>query len=303
VAFVIDPQLLGLEDAVAYVTGAGQGIARGCALQLAQAGCHVAVVDVDGDKGRACVAEIEALGRRATFLEADVLDPAGIVQVVNDTETRLGPVEVACHVVGNPAHAPKPLLDITLAEWDLTVHRNLGSAFLGTQAAARAMIERRTPGRIVNVASSSGVVGAPNVADYGAAKAGVIHLTKSAAMELGRYGIRVNCIVPGTHARPEDPAAPPPTPAMARFRRMAAAAPPLGRLGDPYETGGLAVFLASKLSSYMTGHVVWSDGGVAHTTARPPVGMAMIPKAIEHLEWVRDLHAADAAADTAGASS
>jgi NAD(P)-dependent dehydrogenase (short-subunit alcohol dehydrogenase family) len=292
-ALVVDPQLLGLEDAVAYVTGAGQGIARGCALQLARAGCHVAVVDVDADKGRACVAEIEALGRRSIFVHADVMDPAGVAQLIADTESRLGPVEVACHVVGNPAHAPKPLLDITLEEWNATVHRNLGSAFLGTQAAARAMIEHRVAGRIVNVASSSGVVGAPNVADYGAAKAGVIHLTKSAAMELGRFGIRVNCIVPGTHARPEDPAAPPPTPAMARFRRLAAAAPPLGRLGDPYETGGLAVFLASALSSYMTGHVVFSDGGVVHTTARPPVGMAMIPQAVEHLDWVRDLYGRD----------
>jgi len=294
VAFVVDPQLLGLEDAVAYVTGGGQGIARGCALQLALAGCHVAVVDVDGDKGRACAAEIEALGRRSTYVEADVLSPEGVAEVVAETQSRLGPVEVACHVVGNPAHAPKPLLDITLDEWNATVHRNLGSAFLGTQAAARAMIEHRVAGRIVNVSSSSGVVGAPNVADYGAAKAGVIHLTKSAAMELGRYGIRVNCIVPGTHARPEDPAAPPPTPAMARFRRLAAAAPPLGRLGDPYETGGLAVFLASTLSSYMTGHVVWSDGGVAHTTARPPVGMTMVPQAIAHLEWVQELHRSDA---------
>jgi 2-deoxy-D-gluconate 3-dehydrogenase len=294
VTFVVDPHLLGLEDTVAYVTGAGQGIARGCALQLARAGCHVAVVDVDADKGRACVAEIEALGRRSVLVEADVLDPVGVAAMIAETEARLGPVEVACHVVGNPAHAPTPLLDTTLDEWNATVHRNLGSAFLGTQAAARAMIEHQVAGRIVNVASSSGVVGAPNVADYGAAKAGVIHLTKSAAMELGRYGIRVNCIVPGTHARPDDPAAPPPTPAMARFRRLAAAAPPQGRLGDPYETGGLAVFLASTLSSYMTGHAVFSDGGVVHTTARPPVGMTMIPRAIEHLDWVQELHRRDA---------
>jgi NAD(P)-dependent dehydrogenase (short-subunit alcohol dehydrogenase family) len=136
------------------------------------------------------------------------------------------------------------------------------------------------------------------VADYGAANAGVIHFTKSAAMELARYGIRVNCIVPGTHSRASEPGAAPPTPAMAEFRRRAALAPPLQRLGDPYETGGLAVFMASKLSGYMTGHAVYSDGGVVHTTARPPVGMTMIPDAIAGLQWVQELHQREAAGGT-----
>ena len=292
--FAIDPELLGLQDAVALVTGAGQGIARGCALQLAKAGCHVAVIDIDSDKGQSTVKEIEALDRRAVFIEANVLDPAGVRQMVRDTVDALGSLEVACNVVGNPGHPAQPILDLDLDTWNATVHRNLGTAFLGTQAEAQAMIERQIPGRIINVASSSGVVGAPNVADYGAANAGVIHFTKSAAMELARYGIRVNCIVPGTHARPPAPGDPPPTPAMAQFRRMAAQAPPIRRLGDPYETGGLAVFMASKLSGYMTGHAVYSDGGVVHTTARPPVGMTMIPDAIAGIDWVRELHGREA---------
>lgn len=294
--FVIDPGLLGLEDVVAYVTGAGQGIGQGCALQLAAAGCHVAVLDRDGDAGRATAARVEQLGRRAVYVEADALDADAMRDAIASVRTQLGPPEVACHVVGNPAHAPKPLLDITLDEWNRTVHQNLGSAFIGTRAAALAMIESHLPGRIVNVSSSSGVVGAPNVADYGAAKAGVIHLTKSASMELARYGIRVNCIVPGTHERTGTKVDAPVTPAMAQFRALAAKAPPLGRLGDSYETGGLAVFLASRLSSYMTGHAVFSDGGVVHTTARPPVGMDMVPEALSHVAWVRDL-AAGASAD------
>ena len=293
-AFTIDPDLLGLEDAVALVTGAGHGIARGCALQLAKAGCHVAVIDIDSDNGRSTVKEVEAIGRRAVFIEADVLDPAGVQQMVQETVRALGSLDVACNVVGNPGHPPLPILDLDLDTWNATVHRNLGTAFLGTKEEAQAMIERQIPGRIVNVASSSGIVGAPNVADYGAANAGVIHFTKSAAMELARYGIRVNCIVPGTHSRPPVPGAPPPTPAMAQFRRMAEQAPPIRRLGDPYETGGLAVFMASKLSGYMTGHAVYSDGGVVHTTARPPVGMTMIPNAISGLEWVRELHEREA---------
>jgi NAD(P)-dependent dehydrogenase (short-subunit alcohol dehydrogenase family) len=288
VAFVIDPSLLGLEDQVALVTGAGQGIAKGCALQLAKAGCHVSVVDIDPTKGRATVSEIEGLGRRAVFVHADVLDVDGVRRMVGETIEALGSLDVACNVVGNPGHPPMPLVDVTLDDWNATVHRNLGTAFLGTQAEALAMIERRVPGRIINVASSSGVVGAPNIADYGAANAGVIHFTKSAAMELARYGIRVNCIVPGTHGRATPPEND--TPAMRRFRELAAKAPPLGRLGDPYETGGVAVFLASNLSTYVTGHALFSDGGVVHTTARPPVGLTMLPQALHHLDWVRELH-------------
>jgi 2-deoxy-D-gluconate 3-dehydrogenase len=298
-AFAIDPDLLGLEDAVALVTGAGQGIARGCALQLAKAGCHIAVVDINGDKGRSTVKDVEAFGRRAMFIEADVLSPEGVHQMVQDAVGELGSLDVACNVVGNPGHPAMPILDVDLETWNATVHRNLGTAFLGTKEEAQAMIERHIPGRIINVASSSGIVGAPNVADYGAANAGVIHFTKSAAMELARYGIRVNCIVPGTHARAPEPGAPPPTPGMAEFRRMAELAPPIRRLGDPYETGGLAVFMASKLSGYMTGHAVYSDGGVVHTTARPPVGMTIIPQSIAGVQWVQELHEREASEGSA----
>jgi NAD(P)-dependent dehydrogenase (short-subunit alcohol dehydrogenase family) len=279
--FSIDPALLGLEDEVALVTGAGHNIAKGCAVALARAGCHVAVVDLDAEAGAATVKEVEALGRRAAFIEADVRDPDGVQQMVDETLRRLGSLDVACNVVGNPGHAVKPFLDTTLEEWNTTLHRNLGTAFLGTKAEAIAMIERRIPGRIINFASSSGVVGAPTIADYGAANAGVIHFTKSAAMEVARYGLRVNCIVPGTHRRDGTE--------LSEFAKLAAKAPPLGRLGRAEETAGVAVFLASSLSSYVTGHAVFSDGGVVHTTARPPVGLGMTAEAIAHVEWTRDL--------------
>jgi NAD(P)-dependent dehydrogenase (short-subunit alcohol dehydrogenase family) len=118
----------------------------------------------------------------------------------------------------------------------------------------------------------------------GAANAGVIHFTKSAATELALYGIRVNCAVPGTHwtenmrRSAEDPNT---APEQKEFIRLANNAPPLERLGEPIETAGVAVFLASNLSAYVTGHSILSDGGVTHTTARPPVGLAMKPKAFE----------------------
>src|SRR5436309_1320843 len=95
--FSIDPELLGLTDAVALVTGAGHGIARGCALQLAKAGCHVAVVDVDSQGGQGVAKEVEALGRRAAYIDADVLDPAGVTRMVQKTIAALGSLDVACN--------------------------------------------------------------------------------------------------------------------------------------------------------------------------------------------------------------
>jgi 2-deoxy-D-gluconate 3-dehydrogenase len=289
--FAIDPALLGLVDAVALVTGGGLGIAKGCALRLAQAGCHVAIADLNPEVGKATVREIEKLGRRSVFIRADVREEASVREMVARTLAELGSLDVACNVVGNLSHGPRPFLDLSLDEWNATVHRNLGTTFLCTRAEAIAMVERRIPGRIINVASSSGVVGGPNVADYGAANAGVIHFTKSAAMELARFGIRVNCIIPGTHETESSrarSAAGGQDPGMEKFRELAAKAPPLGRLGEPLETGGLAVFLASNLSSYVTGHGVFSDGGVVHTTARPAVGMAMLPQALAHVDWVKE---------------
>lgn len=256
------------------------------ALRLAQAGCHVALVDINPSAAEGTAREIQTLGRNAIVIEADVRSEDGIKAMVRAAVDGLGSLDVACNVVGNLSHGPKPFLDLTLDEWNETVHRNMGTTFLGTKYEAIAMIELGVPGRIINVASSSGVVGGPNVSDYGAANAGVIHFTKSAAMELARFGLRVNCIIPGTHETERsraNAAQANQDPGMVKFREAAAKAPPLGRLGDPMDTGGLAVFLASNLSSYVTGHGVFSDGGVVHTTARPPVGLDMMPTALAHI--------------------
>jgi NAD(P)-dependent dehydrogenase (short-subunit alcohol dehydrogenase family) len=144
---------------------------------------------------------------------------------------------------------------------------------LCTQVEALAMIRLGIPGRIINISSLSGVVAAPNAAGYGAANAGVVHLTRSAALELGRYGIRVNCIVPGTHRTEAVVKAVAENPSIAEWVRVVGASTPLGRIGDVAETAGAAVFLASNLSAYVTGQELVSDGGVHHTTSRPPMGM------------------------------
>lgn len=277
------PDGLGLAGRIAIVTGGGNGIARSTALRLAGAGCDVAVVDLDADAAERTVAEVEALGRRAIAVQADLTDSEAPCRMVAATVERLGAPSVAVNVCGGTGGVFKPFLDITVDEWRRPIELNLTSTFLSCQAEAIAMVHGGRGGAIVNVGSTSGIAAAPNLSGYGAANAAVIHFTKSAALELAPFGIRVNCVVPGTHwtegtrrlATSEDS-----SPEVKAFYAQAAAATPLGRLGEADETSGVALFLASDLSSYLTGHHVISDGGLMNTTARPAFGGAIVPEAL-----------------------
>ena len=285
-SFVVDRDLLGLEDSVAIVTGGASGLAKATAILLARAGCHVAVADINDEGAAVTAGEVERHGRRSLALHADVTDQSQVTAMVDDTVRGLGPVAVAVNAVGLFHTGIMSFVDYSLEEWNDAFTMQLTTTLFCMQAEAVAMVRDKVSGRIINFGSSSGVVGAPTIAHYGAANAGVIHFTKSAAMELAPYGIRVNCVVPGTHWTEnmrrnfDDPNL---APERKEFIRLANAAPPMGRLGEPVETAGVAVFLASNLSSYMTGHSILSDGGVTHTTARPAVGLAVKPKAFEGL--------------------
>jgi NAD(P)-dependent dehydrogenase (short-subunit alcohol dehydrogenase family) len=277
------PELFGLEGAVALVTGAGNGIARATALQLAAVGCDVAVVDLDLEAAERTADEVRALGRKAVAIGKDLTDPSAPAGMVDEAVASLGPISVAVNVCGGTAGVNKPFLDLSLEEWHKPAQLNLDSTFLSCQAEAIAMVKHGKRGAIVNVGSTSGITSAPNLAGYGAANAGVIHFSKTAAIELAPYGIRVNCLVPGTHwtALTRHRATSPDSPPQVRaFFDQAGAATPLGRLGEADETSGAAVFLASALSAYMTGHAVISDGGILHTTARPAFGGQLVPDAI-----------------------
>ncbi|MFI5042936.1 MAG: SDR family oxidoreductase, partial [Acidimicrobiales bacterium] len=278
--FAMDNELLGLRDAVALITGGARSIGRGCALLLARAGCHVVVADIAD--GEAAVAEIEALGRTAAYERGDMRSKTDIQRIVDATIARFGRLDVAVNTVGS-TKGPKPFLDIDIEAWDDVVTQNLSTTVLSTQVEALAMIKLGIRGRIINIASLSGVAAAPNAAGYGAANAGVIHMTRSAALELARYGIRVNCIVPGTHYTEAVHEALVRDPQIAEWVRMTGEACPLGRIGEVWETAGVAVFLASKLSSFVTGEEIVSDGGTLHTTARPPIGMATEADAVLRL--------------------
>ena len=287
-AWEIDSELLGLEDKIAVVTGGGgAGMGGQHCRQLARAGCHVVVADVDPEGGEATVQAVEEIGRRAIFVQANTRVRADVERLLEATVEAFGRIDIAVnHVGGMGETGPTPFLDYTDEGWDDVVEHNLKSTFLCCRAEALAMIRQGGDGRIINVASSSGVVGGESIAAYGASKAGVIHLTKSLAQELARYGIRVNCIVPGTHSNPRQEAmlGDPDVPEERKaFMRRASAAPPLGRLGQPWETAGLAVFFASNLSSYVTGTALLSDGGVTLTTARPPVLLGVEAEAVTQM--------------------
>ncbi|KAB2341545.1 SDR family NAD(P)-dependent oxidoreductase [Actinomadura rudentiformis] len=276
--------MLGLAGRVALVTGGGNGIARATALRLATAGCDVAVVDLDPEAAERTATEIRELGREAVALEKDLTVPTAHTEMVEGTVTALGDLSVAVNVCGGTGGVTKSFLDMSIGDWHKPLVLNLDTTFLSCQAEAISMVRGGRPSTIVNVASSSGVAAAPNLAGYGAANAGVVHFTKTAAIELAPYGIRVNCIVPGTHwtagtrHRATSPDSPP---AVREFFTTAESVTPLGHLGEPEETAGVALFLASDLSSYMTGHAVVSDGGILHTTARPAFGESKVPDAIK----------------------
>lgn len=283
--FTIDPGLLGLEDQVALVVGGGgPGIGRATAVQLARAGCHIAIADISDEFAGENVKMIEALGRRAIFIKANVRDGRQVKRMVAEAVGAFGRLDVAVNVVGG-GMGPTCFLDITEEQWDGVMEMNLKTTFLCCQAEALAMIERDTPGRIINVGSSAGVSGAATLSAYGASKAGVIHLTKSIALELAPYNIRVNCLIPGPHVPHEGQRrsmnAPGSPPEFKKYMETRGSLTPMGRAGGQMETAGLAVFFASKLSSYVTGHSLLSDGGITHTTARPPAGLDMKAKILK----------------------
>lgn len=275
--------MLGLRGLTAVVVGGAAGLGAAVSRRLADAGCKVAVADIADEAGESLAEQIRDAGGAALYRHADARRRTDLREVIAAARSELGPLAVAVNVVGNPGGTAgiKPFLDMTDDDIRSRLELNFLTTFAACQEEALAMIEDGTPGRIVNFGSSSGIVGAPNICGYGAAKAAVAHFTISASMELARYGIRVNCVVPGTHGNPN--AGPPANERMAEFRRRAAEAPVLRRLGEADETAGAAVFLASDLSGYMTGHTVISDGGVVHTTARPPVGMDLEPQAVRRL--------------------
>ncbi len=261
--------LFQLTNTPSLVIGGASGIGRATALMLGQVGASVAVADLDPAGAAAVAAEITDAGGTATSLGGDVLDPAGATAVVDGAYDALGGLEVVVNIIGFAAWSP--ILDYDLDTWNHDILRNLNQHLFVGQAAARRFIDDGVAGRIAMVASVSGLYGAPNHAAYGAAKAGVMSLTRSMADEWGRHGIRINGVAPDSIRTPRVAAGFEAAGITDPDAIMRADGVPLGRWGHPDEIAGPLVFLVSKLASFMSGQTLVVDGG---TRAHFPHGGA-----------------------------
>jgi NAD(P)-dependent dehydrogenase (short-subunit alcohol dehydrogenase family) len=244
-----------LDDQVALVTGAASGIGRGIALGLAASGAEVACFDLAGPALDSVVAEIGETGRHAIAVAGDVTDPDSLTEAVARTESDLGPLTLAVNSAGVADAAPAE--SMSLQQWRRVVDIDLTGVFLSCQAEARAMLPRGR-GAIVNIASMSGSIVNRGLlqAHYSSAKAGVVHLSRSLAMEWADRGVRVNAISPGYTATPMNS-----RPEVADQVRRFEADTPLGRMARVDELVGPAIFLLSDAASFCTGVDLLVDGG------------------------------------------
>jgi NAD(P)-dependent dehydrogenase (short-subunit alcohol dehydrogenase family) len=243
-----------LEGRTAIVTGAGRGVGKGIALELARAGCRVAVnYHASQEAAEATVAEIQALGVQAFAVHANVSVATEVHGMIDTVLGRFSTLDILVNNSG--IQTWKPLLDVTEAEWDAVIDTNLKGCFLCTQAAAMHMRDGGG-GSIINIGSGCNRVAFPQLVAYTASKGGIEMLTKVAALELGPYRIRVNCVAPGAieieRTKRESPDY------AGTWGRMA----PLGRVGTPEDVGRAVVLLASDDSAFITGQTLWVDGGV-----------------------------------------
>ena len=244
-----------LDGKAALVTGAGTGLGAAMALGLAQAGADVAVLGRRTNLVEETARRIEALGRRALAIGADVTKADEVARAVERTEKALGGIGILINGAG--VINADPSVDVSPEDFRFVVDVNLTGAFLCAQAAGRGMLARGA-GSIVSIGTFLGERGhRPARAAYNASKYGVVGLTKSLAMEWGGRGVRVNCICPGVHRTPMvKPALKGPTNEDWLKEKTI-----LGRMGEPEDIVGLAVFLASDASAYITGESIFEDGG------------------------------------------
>lgn len=241
-----------LKDKVAIITGGGRNIGEETAKLFAQEGAKVAVVDLDKERGGAVAKAIKAAKGQAEAFFADVSDPAQVDKLVKDITETFGRVDI---LVNNVAITDnKKIFDITLDEWNKVLAVTLTSPFLMGRAAARQMVAQKSPGVIINVGSTSGFYGRSEAIAYTAAKGGVSNLTKSMAIQLAPYDIRVVMAVPNKIGSPVGQDIFDPNRPVVNLRK--------NRAGTPMHVAKVLLFLASDDADFVSGSAVFVDAGV-----------------------------------------
>jgi NAD(P)-dependent dehydrogenase (short-subunit alcohol dehydrogenase family) len=262
----MDATDISLEGQTALVTGGGGGIGRACALAFAQMGANVAVVDIVPERCEEVLARVRELGRDGLALPANVMDADAVRDAVETTAERFGRFDILVNNAGGVTR--RAFADLSEKNWRRHIDFNLISNLAATSTAIPHMIAGGRGGSIINVTSIEGARAAPGYAVYAACKAGINNLTRTLAVELSEHGIRVNAIAPdytvtpgtrGNFTGPVDESKwyQPSEAQVDVIRRRI----PLGRPGVDSECGSVAVFLASRMSSYVTGTIIPVDGG------------------------------------------
>jgi NAD(P)-dependent dehydrogenase (short-subunit alcohol dehydrogenase family) len=248
--------MTGTDNDVALVSGAGSGIGRATAKRFAADGAQVVAVDIDVDGGQETVSDIEAAGGEATFVEADVTDEGDIEEMVSVAVDSYGGLDCAFNNAGIEG-TEAPASEQPMSNWEQVIDTNLKGVFLSMREEIPVLMENGG-GAIVNTASIAGLRGFRNLSPYVASKHGVVGLTRTAALEFGGDGVRVNAVCPGVIE----------TPMVARSREenpeaieATVAATPADRLGQPEEIAAATTWLCSDEASFVTGESLVVDGG------------------------------------------
>jgi meso-butanediol dehydrogenase/(S,S)-butanediol dehydrogenase/diacetyl reductase len=253
-----------LQGQVAIVTGAGRGIGRATALELAKLGADIVIAELDQAGGKRTAEEVGALGRRAVVTATDVTSRGDLAAMVDRAKADFGRVDILVNNAG--IYRAASTLDVTEEHWDAIMNINAKAVFFATQAVLPVMLAQKR-GSIVSLASMAGKIGSKTNLPYNASKAAVVSMTKSLALAHAADGIRVNCVCPGfvetdmwTKVAKEQGALLGMTPE--EFTRQRAAAVPLGRMEKPEDVAHVIAFLAGPRSGYMTGQALSVDGGL-----------------------------------------